>query len=309
LADVRVGDRIGRAQRVIYLANAGELHSENQAAADALARRLGQGGLGLRVFRLESRYSLAVLALLFSLAAGWVGVRFGVPVLARYAVHFVPASLEAQLGAQGLAALDDLVFKPSHVPVARQEQLRQRLRALCQKAGDCSPWQLEFRDGRSMGANALALPGGTLVMTDALIRLAKHDDELMAVAAHELGHVRQRHGLRQALAGAGSVLLLEVMLGDVGGIADLSGGIPALLLHTGYTRDMEEEADAQALKFMQRTCLPAQRFADIMERLDPASKTPKAQRMEGAFALFSTHPQTLERIKAFQRRELVTSGC
>jgi predicted Zn-dependent protease len=72
---------------------------------------------------------------------------------------------------------------------------------------------------------------------------------------------------------------------------------------------MEEEADAQALKFMQRTCLPAQRFADIMERLDPASKTPKAQRMEGAFALFSTHPQTLERIKAFQRRELVTSGC
>ncbi len=308
-ADVRVGDRLGRALRVIYLANAGELHSENQAAADALAQRLGQGRLGGRVFRLESRYSLAVLALLFSALVGWAGVRHGIPVLAGYAVQFVPATLEARLGEHGLSALDDLMFQPSRLSAQRQAQLRQRLAALCRKTGDCPPWRLEFRDGKQIGANALALPGGTLVLTDAIVSMARHDDELMAVAAHELGHVRYRHGLRQALAGAGAVLLLEVMLGDVGGIADLSGGIPALLLQTGYTRDMEEEADTHAMVFMRRACLPPHRFADILSRLDGGRAGKADQGEGGAFALFSTHPATPQRIKAFQRRELVTSGC
>ncbi len=300
--DVRVGDRLGGARRVIYLADAGEMHCDDHAAADALAAALGQGRAAAGVFRLESRYSIAMLALLLSLALAWLGLRHGVPLVAEQAVRLIPPNLEAGIGEQGLALLDRLAFNPSALPVARQAGLRNSLAEACRRGG-CPSYRVEFRASERIGANALALPGGILVFTDDIVRLARHDDELLAVAAHELGHVRYRHGLRQALAAAGVVLLAEVMLGDISGIADLSGGLPVVLLQSGYTRNMEREADAHALAWMRDACLPPRRFADILQRLDPVH-----DEMKGA-ALFSTHPETRERIKVFREQELVTSGC
>ena len=139
------------------------------------------------------------------------------------------------------------------------------------------------------------------MLTDELVKLARHDDELIAVAAHELGHIRHRHGLRQVMAGAGVMFLAQILIGEMGQIGDLASGLPALLLQTGYTRAMEREADADALALMRSACLPPRRFADILSRLDAG---------EGAAAtLFSTHPATRERIKLFRAQELVARGC
>ncbi len=301
-AEVRVGDRVGRARRVVYLKGAGELHSDDQETVDALARDLRQGAFMARVFRLESHYSLALAALLLSAAVAWAGVRYGVPVAARGAAKLVPPGVEASLGRQGLDALDQFVFEPSELPAARQEHVWTRLQNVCAKVGDCPAWRLEFRKGGRIGANALALPGGILVMTDELVKLSRHDDELVAVAAHELGHVRDHHSLRQVLAGAGVVVLSQVLLGDVGGVGDLSSGLPALLLQSGYSRDMEKEADANARALLLRACLPLHRFADILARLDAAHGGDIK-----AVTLFSSHPETRERIKAFQDSHHVDS--
>lgn len=304
IARVRIGDRLGSAPRVIYLEGAGELHSEDHAAVDGLAENLGQGRMAAQIFRLESRLWIALVALLFSIAATWQGLRHGLPLLAEVVAEGVPPGIEAGMGKQALAVLDSWVFQPSTLSVPRQEALRQRLRAVCGKAGDCPTWRLEFRGGGEIGANALALPGGTLVFTDEIVKLARHDDEVIAVAAHELGHIRHRHALRHVLASAGVVLLAQAMVGDLGGIGDLASGLPAFLLQTGYSRAMEREADAHALALMRRTCLPPRRFADILRRLDASHPGSRA-----AVTLFSTHPETRERIKVFQVQELVTRGC
>lgn len=65
-----------------------------------------------------------------------------------------------------------------------------------------------------IGANAFALPDGTLVVTDELVELAgDNDDEVLAVLAHELGHIHERHGLRllrtQGLSGEPLAVMLE----------------------------------------------------------------------------------------------------
>lgn len=301
---IRVGDRLGQARRIIYLDDAGELHAGDQAAVDALARTLGQGAFMARVFRLESRYSLALVALLLSLVLGWAGLRYGMPVLAATAVPLVPPALEARLGEMGLEAMDEGVFGPSTLPVARQAALRQRLADICWRLGDCPGWRMEFRAGGQIGANALALPGGILVFTDEIVKLAQHDDELMAVAAHELGHVGHRHVVRQILASTGVLVVGQVALGDVSGILDLAGGLPAILLQSGYSRDMEREADAHALAMLERACLPPHRFSDLLARLDAAHGSELK-----AITLFSSHPDTRERLRNFQGRELVTRGC
>ncbi len=303
-AQIRVGDRLGQARRIIYLGEAGELHAGDQAAVEALARALGQGAFMARVFRWESRYSLALGALLVSLVLGWAGLRYGMPVLAGAVVPLVPASLETRLGELGLEAMDEAVFHPSTLPVARQTALRQRLAGACQRLGDCPAWRMEFRAGGQIGANALALPGGILVFTDEIVALAQHDDELVAVAAHELGHAAHRHVVRQMLASTGVLVVGQVVLGDVSGILDLAGGLPTLLLQSGYSRDMEREADAHALKFLQRACLPPHRFSDLLARLDVAHGSEMR-----AVTLFSSHPETRERLRNFQEQKLVTGGC
>ena len=302
-SQVRIGDRCPGAARVIYLAGAGELHCEDHAAVDALAAQLGQGRLASRLFRMESHTGIALAALLLSLAAAWFGLRHGLPMLAQATAELVPPPMEAALGEQALTAMDRWVFRPSALPSARQKVLRQRLHTLC-GPNSCPDWQLLFRRGGEIGANALALPGGTLVFTDELVKLARHDDELMAVAAHELGHIRERHALRHGLASAGVVVLGQIMVGDLGGIGDLASGLPALLLQTGYSREMEREADAHALAWLRRSCVPPQRFAEILVRLEQGKGNEST-----ASALFSTHPQMQERIKLFQVTELAGSGC
>ncbi len=300
---VRIGDRCPGAARVIYLTGGGELHCDDHAAVDALAVHLGQGRLAAGLFRMESHTGMALAALLLSIAAAWFGLRHGLPMLAQAAADLVPPRIEAALGAQSLAALDHLMFHPSALAPARQAALRQRLQMLCGRS-PCPEWKLLFRRGGEIGANALALPGGALVLTDELVSLARHDDELMAVAAHELGHVQERHALRHGLASAGVVVLGQVLVGDLGGIGELAGGLPALLLQTGYSREMEREADAYALAFLRSGCVPTRRFVEILTRLEggnPGANT--------ASALFSTHPQTRERIKLFQVAELGESGC
>ena len=80
-----------------------------------------------------------------------------------------------------------------------------------------------------MGANAVALPAGIIIMTDALVELSENDEELAAVLAHEIGHVRNRHALRALLQNsvvAGSIILVT---GDASSAGSIAAGIPTLL--------------------------------------------------------------------------------
>jgi predicted Zn-dependent protease len=304
IAEVRVGDRLGRADRVIYLGAAGELVSGDHAAADELARSLAQGSAMRAVFWLERRYLAALLALAVSLPAGWYGLRHVMPWLAARATPLVPTQVEADLGRQTLNALDRFVFHSSRLSAMRQYAIRRELAEACARLGDCPPYRLEFRAGGQVGANAMALPGGTLVMTDQLVALARSDAELIGVLAHELGHVSGRHAMRIALASAGAVMVGHVMLGDLGSLGDLSSGLPALLLQTSYSRDMETEADAYALRFMDRACLPPGALADMLARLE------KRSGMNGKMPeLLGTHPLTAERVRALRQTRRPEPGC
>jgi Zn-dependent protease with chaperone function len=136
----------------------------------------------------------------------------------------------------------------------------------------------------------MALPGGTVVVTDELVKLAGHDEEILAVLAHELGHVQERHGLRMALQAMGAGAILVALTGDLSSVSDLAAGLPAVLLQSGYSRSMEREADDHAWRGLNATCIAPQRFADILRRLD-AKPTETG--------LLDSHPGTAERIRQF----------
>lgn len=294
MAEVRVADRLGRAPRQIHLQNQGELVTDDHAGADALAARLGQGATAAWVFRLERRTAAALLALVIAIGLGWYGLRHAMPEVARYAARLVPLNAEAALGRQALSALDATHLAPSRMPPERRQALTAALAKLCVRLGDCPPHQLHFRDGGSLGANALALPGGALVVTDQLVQLAETDAALLGVVLHELGHVAERHTLRQALAGLGVVLAGQVLLGDLGDLSDLAALLPGVLIQGAYSRDMEREADAYALVRMRQACLPPAALAGLLARLETAHRGPDLP------DYLSTHPATPERVRTLQ---------
>src|SRR5207237_8201829 len=115
---------------------------------------------------------------------------------------------EARPGADLLQVLEGSGCRPSALAAARRDALRKRLAQL----GD--GYRLELRACPGSGPNAFALPGGVVVLTDELVRLAQSADQLSAVMAHEIGHLRARHALRAALQRGG----LTALWGDPRGL-------------------------------------------------------------------------------------------
>ena len=48
-----------------------------------------------------------------------------------------------------------------------------------------------------MGLNAAALPNNTIIVTDELVKLNGADEEVLAVLAHEQGHLVQKHSMQK----------------------------------------------------------------------------------------------------------------
>jgi Zn-dependent protease with chaperone function len=246
LAEVRWPERTRHGQRVLQLHGGGTLAVADAAAFDAWRRALGaREGWVVRVQQNWRATTAAVVALLLVVAAGY---QWGVPAAAQALLRVVPQAVDDAVGAAALQSIQSQWLSPSALPPARQAQLRAAFAAAVAAAYPAGPrprWELHFHAaGKALGANAFALPGGTIVITDAMVELLQgSDDTVIGVLAHELGHVQHRHGMRAvvqfALVGAATA----VALGD---FSTLLAGVPALVAQMGYSRDAEREADAHA---------------------------------------------------------------
>jgi Zn-dependent protease with chaperone function len=129
----------------------------------------------------------------------------------KEAAEALPHEFDQQLGREALALLDDLVFEPSQLDAPTRTRLTARFDELARATRSKGAVRLRFRASPKIGANALALPSGTVVMTDELVLLARHDEEVVAVLAHELGHVHGRHALRSVLQQSATVMLIALI--------------------------------------------------------------------------------------------------
>ncbi|TAH12571.1 MAG: hypothetical protein EAZ11_05250 [Curvibacter sp.] len=179
-----------------------------------------------------------------------------------------------------------------------------------QSTADQRPWKLVFRQSK-IGPNALALPGGTILMTDEMVALVNADTQVLtAVLAHELGHVQQRHGLRMLVQATVLGAVGAVVLGD---FSTLLAAVPALLGQAHYSREAEREADAHAVKVLKDAGLSPLHMVTLFEALEQerqrkASKaTSSAGNADGEKdsaswlgIAFASHPSDADRIAYFR---------
>ncbi len=226
--------------------------------------------------RMQTQWRVLLAVLVLAVAGVAAFYRWGTPWAAGQITRHVPLSWEQSLSAQAMEQIDANYLKPSQLPKARQDQLRAEFNQLVaaitpamRRYPDYRPtYRLEFRS--QMGPNAFALPGGTIVMTDAMVRQAAKvpgpgDTALLGVLAHEIGHVENRHTTRmvveQGVLNAG----LGLALGDVSTLVQM--GVSAL---TGlaYQRGHESESDCYAVALMRQRGLSTTPMADLLLGLD-----------------------------------------
>jgi Zn-dependent protease with chaperone function len=294
LADARISPRIGNTCRSLYFKNGAKLESFANDELDVVAKYFNQNPYQALVHKLEKHLHFALASLVITALLIWAGIEYGVPLLAKSAAYAVPYSLEKKIGVQGLASLDDVLLQPSRLKKDRQQQLTKKFAQAFDKLPRYAHYQLNFRNSSQLGANALAFPGGVLIITDELIKLADNDEQIIAVLAHEIGHVEYRHGLRSLFQNSFSALLMAGLLGDISSISSLSVTLPTVLVQTRYSRQFELEADDYALAFLAAHHIKPQALTTLLSRLEP--KDNKNTDLS-AFDYLSSHPNTQERIE------------
>lgn len=308
LADVSWPERTRHGMRVAHFGGGGSVQCADAAAWDAWSRAAGRRDSLVVRLQQSWRGVLVSVALLVALAVALQ--QWGLPAAARAVVAATPQGVDVSLGAATLDAIDGTLMLPSRLAASEQARLRAAFeRALAaQPPGSVPAWTLEFRRSR-IGPNALALPGGTLIMTDEMVELVGRDEAVVtAVLAHELGHVRHRHGLRMLVQVTLLGGLASVVLGD---FSSVLAGVPVLLGQASYSRGAEREADAEAVRILQAASISPEVMVTLFDKLAQTGRGRDAPdgadsgRADGQASwlgiAFASHPADAERVEYFRQ--------
>ncbi|MEX0860669.1 MAG: M48 family metallopeptidase, partial [Cucumibacter sp.] len=155
-------------------------------------------------------------------------------------------------------------------------------------AGTATPFEVNVDVVRSDIANAFALPGGHVYYFSALIEESPDGDAFAGVLAHEIGHVVNRHGLENAIATAGSGLVVGMLLGDVTGFS-VGAILGQALINSRFSREAEHAADLFAIETARRVGFDVHALGAVLRQI--AADTGESR----VLSLLSSHPLTEER--------------
>jgi Zn-dependent protease with chaperone function len=246
------------------------------------------GGFVHRLERFHPR--LIVLAFLVVVALG-AGLRWGLPAIADAAARATPVDVLQTMGRGALATLDRIFLDPSALPAWQQDEIAAAFAELVRNADLGADATLSFRTSPAFGANAFALPGAQIFITDQLVDLAGTPEMVAAVLAHEIAHAELRHPARMVYRAGGLSLALVLIAGDAGSLIEESLGLGIFALQNGYSRSFEQAADDRASQLLGAAGRDPKDLAAMLSLLVRDC----GQACDGG-GWFSTHPAVADRI-------------
>ena len=220
-------------------------------------------------------------------------------ILAALAVYFIlGAALEIvidRIPGRADAVLGDVFAKSYGLPrpfSPEEEEMNSLLNDLLfylpEEYGNIRVWIIDNKE-----VNALALPGGNIVVFSGLIEEVESENELAFVLAHEIGHYMNKDHLRGL--GRGAVL---IFMSGVFFSVDSPATEFVMRVLTGanfrYTRKQESAADMAALDLVYKKYGHAGGTSDFFGRIN------KEKRLPRIFNIFQTHPSPAERLSLIE---------
>ena len=219
------------------------------------------------------------------------------------------AAFTVTLGACGVSTQQEVQMGQQYsqqinaqLPIIQDPEINRYINVLCDSLSrvsgrtDIPDWQFYVVDSKEV--NAFALPGGFIYLNRGLIERANKMDQVAGVLGHEIGHVVERHSVKQmestqkANIGVGlACVLTRVCESQAAGAAiNVAGGA----LFARFSRNDEAEADAVGVQFVTRAGIDPRGIPSMFRIL----MNERQSRPAGVEAWFLTHPLEEDRIEA-----------
>ena len=222
---------------------------------------------------------------------------FASPLLTQMIVAVIPATWEQRLGESALQQFLEvhaLVENSKNYVVnpPALQPLVQRLAAANNNRG----YTYTITVLHSPTVNALALPGGQLLIFSGLIQDAKTPEELAGVLAHEMAHVTQRHGITAYIRAILWNTFLQLM-GSPDAVSSNLGGIAVTMMHSRYSQSAERESDLLAIERLHNAHIHTQGLETFFTRHkeEEAGETPTL--LQKVLVFIGSHPPLTDRIQ------------
>ena len=150
--------------------------------------------------------------------------------------------------------------------------------------------------------NAFAYPNGVIYVHTGILAKMDNEAQLSTLLAHEMTHVTHRHAVQQfrtvknTTAVLATIQMASLPFGVFGSLAGLLGTVGAMASVTGYSRELETEADRVGMGLMADAGYDPQETPKLFVYLK--SDLEKNDVKEPFF--FGSHPRLQERINNFE---------
>lgn len=218
-----------------------------------------------------------------------------VPAIAPKVATWLPDSFTRQLGMQAESYLIEVLAKiggrdPSEM-ICDDAAGSAAIETVAGRLAATANTDVALTVIRVDQPNALALPGGRILVFSGLIDFSEDPNELAGVLAHEIGHAAEKHSMQRVVESSVTGALVGLMFGDAIG-ATAFAIVGDAMLNGAYSRDKERQADDYAVWLMQENGWTVKPLGALFGRM-----VDKFGDQDGMFALVSSHPATAERIE------------
>jgi len=155
------------------------------------------------------------------------------------------------------------------------------------------PFDYEVHILESDAPNAMALPGGVILVTKGLLNMVKSESELVSVLAHEMGHVELSHCLDSVKY---EIVTKKFVHSSSGSLADFARN---LLIRHSFSKTQEDEADNYGFQLLAQSEYDPTAMAKAFINLQKFSPETTYQKVNPLRDYFTSHPPLEQRIAKF----------
>lgn len=288
-SQIKVAEKLASVPREMSLYDQGLVVVDSTAAVDTwIASNSKQN----TVSKLERSMSTVLLCTILVPVFLFVFFKYLIPSSAILFADYVPKSLVNIASKHTLSALDSSILAETSLDDETRNNYQNMWQDVISKIDVPTQFNIQFRQSETMGANAFALPNGTIVITDELVKLIDDDHDLLtAILLHEIGHIEHKHSMRLISEALATSIAVNYFFADLGGLVEFFAGISNTVVQNQFSQKLEWEADNYALSKLDELGMDRESFADAMKKL--ADTLPKESKLT---LLLQSHPSMQSRI-------------
>ncbi|WP_158997199.1 M48 family metallopeptidase [Pigmentibacter ruber] len=290
-SNIKYTTQVADGNRYFFFTNGSQCHFKNDMMIEQWIRKNSIKKIA-NAFSFEKSFSKIFLLTLLLISFLIVSYNFFIPGLSYILSQNVPSVYLQKIDNNVLEYFQNSNFLvESKISKEKKESILERINNIKEK-NNLPNFKLHFFSSKELGPNAFALTSENVIITDELINLCDHD-EITAVLLHEIGHLKYKHSIAQAIRSTFIGFFISAILGDFSStLTSFYGAI----LENKYSKKFEHQADIFAAKNLQSAKLSPELLIYALKNIE--NNAPQTQSEKIIFYLleiFSTHPTIEER--------------